>query len=172
MVANFFGADGLSVGVFPYGGKRMDEMHDPGDNGTYVIKGWEIVDRLAGGVHYDGPEQHEYELTGMLVEIDGAQPTDQQLGADYITAEEVTADEIRVGDRVYIDIFGRKELVRIVAYGDDRIVNGRNVKGLPFFRYWHGLGCDYEDNCNNYLERTDWNGNEIRYRRARARRES
>lgn len=40
-VANFMGADGLSVGISRYEG---DARMDPGDNGIYVIEGWRVAD--------------------------------------------------------------------------------------------------------------------------------
>lgn len=43
VIANFMGAGGLSVGISPY---TDDRRMDPGDNGIYVVRGWEIVDRV------------------------------------------------------------------------------------------------------------------------------
>ena len=40
VIANYFGDDGLSVGI-----DTIDKLDcDNGDNGTYIIEGWEIVD--------------------------------------------------------------------------------------------------------------------------------
>lgn len=40
VVGNFFGGS-LSLGI-----DRFDRLGDQGDNGVYVIDGWEIVDRI------------------------------------------------------------------------------------------------------------------------------
>lgn len=75
VICNFFGG-GLSCGVGPL--DRMD--CDNGDNGVYIIEDWKIVDRK----YHSGPEQQEYDLLGMLLEIDSRQPKEMQLGADKI----------------------------------------------------------------------------------------
>ena len=51
------------------------------DNGMYIIKGWEIVGRK----YHEGPEQNEYDLLDMLIEIDANQP--RQLGEEKIKQE-------------------------------------------------------------------------------------
>ena len=53
VMANFLGGDGLSIGLGPV--DQLDK--DNYDNGTYIIKGWEIVDRL----YTHGDEQQEYD---------------------------------------------------------------------------------------------------------------
>ena len=144
VIANFMGANGLSVGISRY---TTDEREDPGDNGIYVIRGWEIV----GRVHpYDGfCEQDEYPLDEMLKEIDVAQPTDQQLG-DFLDAEEVTVADVEVGDLVYMQrVGGRYEAYPVEGIGDGRIVNGLDTSGVPYVRMYNGDKC--ADNCNNYL---------------------
>lgn len=76
VIGNFFGADGLSVGIDEIG--RLDK--DNGDNGTYLIEGWRIV----GREFFDGQEQQTYPLQRMLHGIDEAQPENQRLGNDMI----------------------------------------------------------------------------------------
>jgi hypothetical protein len=74
LIANFFGTDGLSVGVDVC--SRLDTNN--GDNGTYLIgPGWKITGRL----HHRGREQAEYdveELADKIVArtkaIDGLEP--------------------------------------------------------------------------------------------------
>ena len=75
VIANFMGADGLSVGIDTVNHLDLDN----GDNGVYIIKGWEIVDR-----EYAYREQAEYDLIDMVIAIDEAQPANQQLGEDAI----------------------------------------------------------------------------------------
>ena len=43
VIGNYFGPSGLSVGIRPY---TNDDLEDLGDNGIYVIDGWDIVDRV------------------------------------------------------------------------------------------------------------------------------
>jgi len=76
IIANFFGPDGLSVGIDLY--ERLDTAN--GDNGVYVIERWKIVERL----YHDYPEQDAYSLCELLLAIDAAQPSDQQLGEELI----------------------------------------------------------------------------------------
>lgn len=77
VIANFFGGDGLSVGL----DKCCKLDCDNGDNGVYVIKGWDIVDRR----YFEGREQTDYDLEGFLKFLDERQPADMQLGAERIS---------------------------------------------------------------------------------------
>ena len=76
VIANFFGGDGLSVGI----GKCSELDCDNWDNGVYIIEGWEIVDRQ----YKRNSEQHGYDLADMVRYIDECQPVKMQLGADRI----------------------------------------------------------------------------------------
>jgi hypothetical protein len=71
VIANYFGGDGLSVGIDTF--KNLDGAGD--DNGNYIIRDWKIVARE----HFDGPEQNEYPLEQMLKSIEDAQPDDMKL---------------------------------------------------------------------------------------------
>lgn len=71
VIGNYFG-DGLSLGI----DKCCVLDCKNGDNGVYVIEGWEIKKRL----YHDGPEQRNHDLVEMVVEIDEAQPVKNQLG--------------------------------------------------------------------------------------------
>lgn len=77
VIGNFFGGT-TSIGV--------DLVHkldcDNGDNGVYIIKGWDIVDRK----YLRCPEQHYYKLTEMIREINKSQPT-----ADQVSEEDIKA---------------------------------------------------------------------------------
>jgi hypothetical protein len=141
VIANFFGADGLSVGV-----DTIDHLDcDNGDNGVYIIKGWEIVDRQ----YFDWKEQTEYELNDMLHAIDEAQPKEQQLG-DFLSAKEVDLKDVKIGDTVYVRVVGGSyKGVKVLDFGDGRIVNGLNTKNLPYAEIvGEPLG---KDNPNNYI---------------------
>lgn len=145
VIANFMGAGGFSVGISKY---TTDERMDPGDNGIYVIRGWEIVDRVYPWGGFE--EQDEYPLDMMLKEIDAAQPADQQLGA-FLDAEEVPVTEVGVADLVYMrEAGGRYEAYPVGVGEQGKVVNGVDVGGLPFVAMYGEL-VPAEENCNNYL---------------------
>ena len=75
VIGNFFGGE-LSIGIDKY--DKLDK--DNGDNGVYVIENWNIVDRL----FISWPEQHEYDLIGMLKSINNAQPEKERLSEEVI----------------------------------------------------------------------------------------
>ena len=71
VIANYFGKDGLSIGI-----DTLNHLDcDNGDNGVYIIKGWEVVDRQ----YFSGKEQDDYDMEQMLKKIDQSQPADQQM---------------------------------------------------------------------------------------------
>lgn len=72
-IGNYFG-DGLSVGIDI--ANKLD--CDNWDNGTYIIKDWEIVDRM----YLHRREQDVYSLMDMLLSIDEQQP--KPLGEETI----------------------------------------------------------------------------------------
>ena len=79
VITNFFGADGLSVGLDIV--SRLDCNND--DNGVYIVENWEIVGR------YYAPTQEQQtreQLGDRLQAIDDAMPERARLGADKIAA--------------------------------------------------------------------------------------
>lgn len=74
VVANYFGGDGLSIGV-ESGVKETEEWAEGLDNGIYVIDGWQIVKRIGTSYPSEG-----YDLLEMLIDIDDAQPENQRIG--------------------------------------------------------------------------------------------
>ena len=146
VIANYFGGT-LSVGIDSY---TDDNAANPGDNGIYVIDGWNIVDRVG---LYDGfEEQYDYPLQEMLLAIDEAQPAHMQLGADFLNAEVINTSDLLVGDQVFIEgIGGGYELCRVSGFGDGRYCNGE-TEGVPIVeRYCTADGYPGRDNPNNYL---------------------
>ena len=141
VVGNFFGGDGLSLGV-----GRAYELDCRGDNGVYVQFDWKIVGRL----NFKGEEQNAYELQDMLLSIDEAQPYEQQI-REYLLAEEVDVSDVRIGDQIIMfGLNGELEEHTVVGIGQDGVVNGHDIKGVPFVdRYDHD--GDYNWNINNYL---------------------
>ena len=71
-IANFFGSDGLSVGVDKYTSLDCDNW----DNGVYIVKDWHVVGR-----EFQRDEDEEVnleDLTGMMLEINKCQPEGTQ----------------------------------------------------------------------------------------------
>lgn len=140
VVGNFFGG-GLSIGI-ETDVQETEEAAKWIDNGIYVVKGWEIVRRIGGYVSREG-----YDLDDMLKTIDIRQPESERLG-DFLDAEEVDVSDIKVDDVVFVqNVRGTYEKHKVVGIGDNTIVNGRNVEGIPYVDKW-GNG---PDNPNNYL---------------------
>ena len=154
VVGNFFGGS-LSLGLW-----TMERMMTPGivesyylDNGVYELdNNWEIIR------HWDSElvetEYHEgYDLTEFLCDIDESMPTKEQLGKDFITAKEILATELKVGDKVYIQRHEGEnpEIHTVVGIAGEDEWNNGNVSNLPYVDlYDHG--GDYSWNCNNYIK--------------------
>lgn len=144
VIANYFGPGGLSVGL-----ERCCKLDcDNWDNGVYVIRDWEIVNRK----YFDGrAEKQNYNLVDMLLDIDECQPKSMQLGEKFITAPTVSTDELKPGDIVYVRHYNGEHTVgEVVGIGEDKFVNGRNVLGVPYVDIY-GDWEDYSANINNYL---------------------
>lgn len=75
VIGNFFGGS-TSIGINTC---RCLDCNN-GDNGVYIIKGWEIVGRK----YFEGNEQSGYDLQEMVIAIDEEQPVKEQLGRDEI----------------------------------------------------------------------------------------
>ena len=73
VIGNYIGGE-YSLGIDTY--NRLDT--DNGDNGTYIIKDWEIV----GREFFTGEEQDSYGLEEMLIEINKSQPIKEQLNEE------------------------------------------------------------------------------------------
>jgi hypothetical protein len=141
VVGNYFGGC-LSIGIID------DPLNWEVDNGIYEVEGWKI----AGRKDFEGREQQKYELTEMLIDIDEAQPTNQQLGKDFFTADEVPTETIKVNDKVYMQEFdGTYKKYEVVGIGEDKVVNGSNRLGVPFVNRFCRDDGDYSWNPNNYI---------------------
>ena len=70
VIGNFFGGD-LSLGI-----DRCCKLDcNNGDNGVYIIRNWEIVERRFNR----HPEQDQYDIEEMVREIDAHQPEGDRL---------------------------------------------------------------------------------------------
>lgn len=75
VIANCFDA-GLSVGI-----DTCDHLDCAnGNNGVYIIDGWEIVGRK----YFSGEEQEQQSLYSLLLKIDACQTMSEQLGPSKI----------------------------------------------------------------------------------------
>lgn len=76
IIANFFGGNGLSVGIGKYESLYTNNF----DNGTYIIADWEVI----GREFFEGEEDDDRDLIGILIAIDAMQPPHMQLGTETI----------------------------------------------------------------------------------------
>lgn len=140
VIGNFFGGT-LSLGIDKY--YKLDTNN--GDNGVYIIKDWQII----GREYFEGYEQREHILDLMLKAIDKKQPEHMQLG-EFLDAEEVKVEDLKIDDIVFIYDRDKYEKFRVEDFGIDRVVNGTNVKGIPYVnRYMNNYA--YSNNINNYI---------------------
>jgi hypothetical protein len=70
VIGNFFGGT-TSVGVGAVANLDCDNF----DNGTYIIKDWQIIGRK----YFDGAEQREHDIIEMLEGINEKQPKAEQI---------------------------------------------------------------------------------------------
>lgn len=146
VIGNYFG-NGLSLGIDI--AKHLD--CDNYDNGVYIIDGWEIVGRL----YQKHGEQNHYKLKEMLLDIDKSMPEKDQLGEDYLNAEEVPVEDIKIGDKVYLPYDSPREPYEVIGYGQG-VVNGSTITGIPYVSKYST--DDPASNINNYLARETWSG--------------
>lgn len=143
VIGNFFGGT-TSIGIDTV--NRLDTNN--GDNGVYIIRGWDIVGRK----NFDGSEQRHYSLDEMLKSIDECQPADEQLGKEFFAAVPTPTDKLLVGDEVFIiGCSGKPEKYTVVGYGDEALVNGSNVDGIPYVDMYTAPNGSAAWNINNYL---------------------
>ena len=70
VIGNFFGGT-LSLGIDTVNHLDCNNW----DNGVYLIEGWEIVGRM----YFEGEEQDEYDLVGMLKTINDSMPESERI---------------------------------------------------------------------------------------------
>ena len=70
VIGNFFGGS-TSLGIDTVNNLDCNNW----DNGVYLIEGWEIVGRM----YFEGEEQDEYDLVGMLNEINQSMPESERI---------------------------------------------------------------------------------------------
>ena len=142
---------GDSVGVYP------NPNSDIGDNGLYVVKGWDIVKRYITEWEDDKckeipfPPEWEENAEGTMNEylhwIDEKQPEQLRLGG-LVDAELVPVEELKLGDVVYVQTVNGMKPFEIIGFGENKTVNGYNRLGQPMINQ---CGNGSPDNPNNYL---------------------
>lgn len=128
----------LSVGI----GRYENQDKDNGDNGVYVIKDWDIVDRE----YYPYNEEHEYDILGALEYINLSMPANEQ----------VTAEQL-------ID-YSNKWIIKHQDYFKDKNIdyyNEDNIKSLEQAgtlseKSLEEMFRDLEDEINNYSEKANY----------------
>lgn len=70
VIGNFFGGS-TSLGIDTVNHLDCNNW----DNGVYLIEGWEIVGRM----YFEGEEQDEYDLVGMLKTINDSMPESERI---------------------------------------------------------------------------------------------
>lgn len=146
VVGNFFGGS-TSIGIDILENLDCDNF----DNGLYIIKNWEIV----GREFTRGCEQYEYDLNEMLIGINERQPEKEQIPKEYFEAVKVAVEDLEIGDRVFMNVFDNIKLHTIVGIGQDDIVNGRKVNGIPYVDLYKNNDT-YAWNTNNYLHEKEY----------------
>lgn len=147
VIGNYF-SSGLSLGIDI--AKHLD--CDNWDNGVYIIDGWKIVGRL----YFEGAEQDRYKLKDMLLDIDKSMPDGSKLGEDFLNAEEVPVEEIKIGDKVYPPHCSPQEgAYEVIGYGQG-VVWGSTITGIPYVGQYSP--DNPSTNLNNYLARENWSG--------------
>ena len=143
VIGNFFGGS-TSIGIDTIW--HLDR--DNGDNGTYIIENWEIVDRI-----YECGYRDDYDTTEFLIAIDKAMPEREQLGEDFIRAEVVAREDIKLGDVIFDTTFDGQVFKANVVGFEKKLVstnpvtdamcpvidrygkgNGNNILRKPFYR--------------------------------------
>ena len=142
VISNYFGGS-LSIGIDQC--CKLD--CDNGDNGTYIIRNWEIVGRK----YEPSYEQDSYDITSMLLEIDKAQPVSEQLGKEFLTAKEINTEDVKIGDMVFVPQYdGKWKKMEVLGFGT-KVMNGFGLENVPYVGFYGDEQRGYDWNINNYI---------------------
>jgi len=128
----------LSVGI----GRYENQDKDNGDNGVYVIKDWDIVDRE----YYPYNEEHEDDILGALEYINLSMPANEQ-----VTAEQLI-DYSNKWIIKHQDYFKDKN---IDYYSEDNIKSLEQA-GTLSEKSLYEMFRNLEDEINNYSEKANY----------------
>lgn len=145
VIANYLGG-GLSIGI-----DKCCNLHcNNFNNGTYIIKDWQIVGRR----YFEGFEQDVYPLEEMLLCIDQVQPENEQLGEEFFGVKEVATDTLVRDDEVFMfdAVCDKYKKYKVVGFGNkDKVVNGQRVFAIPYVNRYPDDQGNYDWNINNYI---------------------
>lgn len=149
VIGNFFGGT-TSIGIDIMSRLPLDD-----DNGTYIIKDWEIEKHI----NFNRAEQDHYTMLEMLIAIDEAQPKEEQIGKEFFNAEIIKADNLKIGDIVFKqDFTGKFEQFEVVGKvtiqstlkGESTTrLNGHNVLNKFYINKYDDV--QGHTNINNFL---------------------
>ena len=151
VIGNFFGGES-SVGVWAMPNEREltpEKVSDMClDNGVSEIENWEIVAHWNDELIPLEREYHEgYDLNEFLCGIDECMPVREQLGKDYILADIVPVEDLKVGDKVYIQEWdGKVSVHTILGFG----IHRNHTKIEPYVDLYDHEG-DWTWNSNNFI---------------------
>lgn len=128
----------LSVGI----GRYENQDKDNGDNGVYVIKDWDIIDRE----YYPYNEEHEDDILGALEYINLSMPANEQ-----VTAEQLI-DYSNQWIIKHQDYFKDKN---IDYYNEDNIKSLEQA-GTLSEKSLYEMFRNLEDEINNYSKKTNY----------------
>ena len=82
--------------------RTLSEADSPGDNGIFIVDGFDIIGRIDGR----GTDSRVgYDLDEFMLTIDSRQPKNMQLGEAFLTAKRIPVAEVKPGDLVYRRMF-------------------------------------------------------------------
>lgn len=147
VIGNYFGGNcSIGIDVFDFTCNSIWT-----DNGVYVLDKWEIVDRR----YAPYVEQNECSLNDMLKGIDECMPEPEQLGNVFFEKSiEVPIDSIKIGDTILVQsmLTGTYTEYTVMGFGN-RVINGTDRTGKPFFNHYANEDGMYDTNPNNYIEK-------------------
>lgn len=142
VIGNYFGGTS-SIGIEIVNDDNLEEVTKHLDNGIYIINNnWEEIK------HIGNCYTEKYDENELLKSIDEAQPVKEQLG-DYLFAEEVEAETLEVGDKIYyIDYNDELSIETVVG-----IKYGWNPYDIqPYMDKYHNQNNGKTLNPNNILK--------------------
>ena len=146
VIANFFG-DGSSLEVNTV--NRLPSSK--GDNGVYIIKDWEIIDRKEFDPRTQ-KEQRVYELLDFLELIDSIMPEEEKLGIEFIYSKEIPTSDLKIGDTVFVPKYRTGyNKCEVIGFVEDIAFDGTVIKETPYVNLHCSEYCSYKENENNYI---------------------
>ena len=140
IIGNFFGST-LMLKI-----DTLDKLdYQNCDAGVYIIHGWSIESH-EGVANPSSPDS----TLKWLIDIDNSQPENDRLG-EYLTGVDVDVGNLKVGDTICMVTWeGKVKKTTILGFGEDIVVKGVNVHGIPYGQVYAGP-LDLDKNLKNYI---------------------